>query len=56
MNQNHTVTEVEVLDRFMSLKQVFCFFFLVFRRRVSAKRRTIVFSPVRPSLQEIIEL
>ena len=29
---------------------------LVLRRRVSAKRRTIVFSTVRPSLQQIIEL
>ena len=31
-------------------------YLLVLRRRVSAKRRTIVFSTVRPSLQQIIEL
>ena len=30
--------------------------YLVLRRRVSAKRRTIVFSTVRPSLQQIIVL
>ena len=32
------------------------FIYLVLRRRVSAKRRTRVFSTVRPSLQQIIEL
>ena len=42
------------------MKKIPCISFLstllVLRRRVSAKRRTIVFSTVRPSLQLIIEL
>ena len=40
----------------LNLRGVFSSVFLVLRRHVSAERRTIVFSTVRPSLQQIIDL
>ena len=40
----------------LTFANLFTITFLVIRRRVNAKRRTIVFRTVRPSLQQIYEL
>ena len=57
--QNHhffqKIAKITIFDIFLNL-YIQHSTLLVLRRRVSAKRRTIVISTVRPSLQQIIEL